>query len=49
MKTFFYLGEVLRVDEAKEILGKKGEPLVEYNLLLKDEIDEDLFDYFNLS
>lgn len=48
-ENFFYLGEVLRVDEAKEILGKKGEPLVEYNLVLKNEIDEDLFDYFNLS
>lgn len=47
-ENFFYLGEVLKVDSAKEILGKKDEVLVEYNLILKDEIDKDLFDYFNL-
>ncbi|MGL5202965.1 DEAD/DEAH box helicase [Cetobacterium sp.] len=48
-ENFFYLGEVLRVEKAEEILGKKGEPLVQYDLILKDEIDKDLFDYFNLN
>ncbi|MGL5053576.1 MAG: DEAD/DEAH box helicase [Cetobacterium sp.] len=46
-ETFFYLGEVSDVLNAKEILGKKGEPLVEYKLVLKEEINRELFDYFN--
>ncbi|MGL6066947.1 MAG: DEAD/DEAH box helicase [Cetobacterium sp.] len=46
-ETFFYLGEVSEVLNAKEILGKKNEPLVEYELMLKEEINADLFLYFN--
>ena len=47
-ENFFYLGEVEKVLEAKEIIGIKGEPVVEYELKLKYEIEEQLFKYFNL-
>lgn len=47
-ENFFYLGEVDRVLKAKEKLGKKGEPLVEYELKLKNEVEPDLYNYFNL-
>ncbi|MCX3067208.1 DEAD/DEAH box helicase [Cetobacterium somerae] len=47
-ENFFYLGEVEKVLNAQETLGKKGEPLVEYELKLKYEIDSNLFSYFNL-
>ncbi|XLD84187.1 DUF3427 domain-containing protein [Cetobacterium somerae] len=47
-ENFFYLGEVEKVLSFKESVGKKGEPLVEYELKLKYEIDSNLFSYFNL-
>lgn len=47
-ENFFYLGEVEKVLNFKESVGKKGEPLVEYELKLKYEIDSNLFSYFNL-
>ena len=48
-EKFYYLGEVERVLSAKEVIGKKGEPLVEYELKLKYEIDIELYSYFNLA
>ena len=47
-ENFFYLGEIESVLNAQEKLGKKGEPLVEYELKLKYEIEQNLFNYFNL-
>ena len=47
-ENFFYLGEVEEVLDSKEIIGKNGNPLVEYELKLKYEIDSDLYSYFNL-
>ncbi len=44
-ETFYYLGQVEKVLNAKEIIGKKGEPLVEYELKLKHEVKKELFDY----
>ncbi len=44
-ETFYYLGQVEKVLNAKEIRGKKGEPLVEYELKLKHEVTKELFDY----
>lgn len=48
-ENFYYLGEVERVLSAKEVIGKKGEPLVEYELKLKYEIDLELYSYFNIA
>ena len=47
-ENFFYLGEVEKVLSSKESVGKKGDPLVEYELKLKYDIDLDLYNYFNL-
>lgn len=44
-ETFYYLGQVEKVLNAKEITGKRGEPLVEYELKLKHEVKKELFDY----
>lgn len=46
-ENFFYLGEVEKVLNAKETLSVKGEPLVEYELRLKEEIEDSLYEYFN--
>lgn len=44
-ESFYYLGQVEKVVNFKEIRGTKGEPLVEYELKLKYDVRKDLFDY----
>ena len=46
-ENFYYLGEVEKVLNSYEIIGKKGEPLVKYELKLKDEVEGNLFEYLN--
>lgn len=46
-ENFYYLGEVEKVVRAEEITGKRGEPLVKYELKLKNEVEKNLFDYLN--
>ncbi|WP_432205098.1 DEAD/DEAH box helicase [Cetobacterium somerae] len=48
-ENFFYLGEVEKVLNAKEIIGKKDETLVEYELKLKKDMDLELYNYFTLN
>ena len=44
-ENFYYLGQIEKVLSAKECFNEKGNPLVEYELKLKSEIQKDLFDY----
>lgn len=44
--NFYYIGEVEKVLSAKEIKNSDDIPLVEYTLLLKNEIENELFEYF---
>lgn len=44
-ENFYYLGRVEKVLNSKEIIGEKGSTLVEYELLLRDEIERTLYDY----
>lgn len=44
-ENFYYLGKVDRVLSAKEIINKSGDQLVEYELLLKNEIENSLYQY----
>lgn len=44
-ENFYYLGKVDRVLGAKEIINKSGDQLVEYELLLKNEIENSLYQY----
>ena len=44
-ENFYYLGEVEKVLDAKEIENKEGKNLVEYELYLKREIKSDLYQY----
>ena len=45
-ENFYYIGEVLKVLKAKEIINSKGNQVVEYILELKDGIADNLFAYF---
>ena len=44
-ENFYYLGQVEKVVNFKEIKGTRDEPLVEYELKLKFELKKDLMDY----
>ena len=44
-ENFYYLGQVEEVQNPKEIINYKGNSVVEYELLLKDEIENTLYDY----
>lgn len=44
-ENFYYLGQVKEVLNHKEIVNEKGNPLVEYELLLKKEIENNLYEY----
>lgn len=44
-ENFYYLGQVKEVQNPKEIINYKGNSVVEYELLLKDEIENTLYDY----
>ena len=44
-ENFYYFGEVEKVLEAEEIVNSDKKPLVKYELLLKNEIKKELFDY----
>ena len=46
-EKFYYLGEVEKVLNAQEIEGKRGEPLVKYELKLKYEVKKELLDYLD--
>ena len=43
-ESFYYLGQAEKVLKAKECFTEKGIPRVEYELKLKNEVPEDLFD-----
>lgn len=47
-ESFYYLGQAEKVLKAKECFTEKGIPRVEYELKLKNEIPEDLFDYLQV-
>ena len=44
-ENFYYLGQIKEVQNPKEIINYKGNSVVEYELLLKDEIENTLYDY----
>lgn len=44
-ENFYYLGQVERVVNPKEIINSYGKSVVEYELVLKNEIEENLFKY----
>lgn len=44
-ENFYYLGQVERVINPKEIINSYGKSVVEYELVLKNEIEENLFKY----
>ena len=44
-ENFYYIGKVKEVLNPKEIVNYKGNGVVEYELLLKDEIEENLYNY----
>lgn len=44
-ENFYYLGQVERVSNPKEIINSYGKNVVEYELVLKNEIEENLFKY----
>ena len=44
-ENFYYIGKVKKVLNPKEIVNYKGNSVVEYELLLKDEIEENLYNY----
>lgn len=44
-ESFYYLGQIEKVLKAKECCTEKGIPRVEYELKLKNEVPQDLFDY----
>lgn len=46
-EKFYYMGEVKEVKTAEEIVGKKNEILIKYNLELKNEIPNIVFEYLN--
>ena len=48
-ESFYYLGQAEKVLKAKECFTEKGIPRVEYELKLKNEVPEDLFDYLQRS
>ena len=47
-ESFYYLGQAEKVLKAKECFTEKGIPRVEYELKLKNEVPEDLFDYLQV-
>ena len=47
-ESFYYLGQADKVLKAKECFTEKGIPRVEYELKLKNEVPEDLFDYLQV-
>lgn len=47
-ESFYYLGQAEKVLKAKECFTEKGIPRVEYELKLKIEVPEDLFDYLQV-
>lgn len=44
-ENFYYLGQIERVVNPKEIINSYGKSVVEYELVLKNEIEEKLFKY----
>lgn len=44
-ENFYYIGEIETVLEGKDTINYKGNSVVEYLLLLKDEIENDLYQY----
>lgn len=44
-ENFYYLGQVEKVVNPKEIVNSSGKNVVEYELILKSEIEENLFKY----
>ena len=44
-ENFYYLGQVEKVINPKEIINSYGKSVVEYELILKNEIEEKLFKY----
>lgn len=44
-ENFYYLGQVEKVINPKEIINSYGKSVVEYELVLKNEIEENLFKY----
>lgn len=44
-ENFYYLGQVERVVNPKEIINSYGKSIVEYELVLRNEIEEKLFKY----
>lgn len=44
-ENFYYLGQVERVVNPKEIINSYGKSVVEYELVLRNEIEEKLFKY----
>lgn len=44
-ENFYYLGQIERVVNPKEIINSYGKSVVEYELVLKNEIEENLFKY----
>ena len=47
-ESFYYLGQAEKVLKAKECFTEKEIPRVEYELKLKNEVPEDLFDYLQV-
>lgn len=47
-ESFYYLGQIEKVLKAKECFTEKGIPRVEYELKLKNEVPQDLFDYLQI-
>lgn len=44
-ENFYYLGQVEKVINPKEIINSYGKSVVEYELVLRNEIEENLFKY----
>ena len=44
-ENFYYLGQVEKIINPKEIINSYGKSVVEYELILKNEIEEKLFKY----
>lgn len=47
-ESFYYLGEVEKILDFKEVKDIHGKSMVEYIFRLKQEVKKDLLDYFNL-
>lgn len=47
-EKFYYMGQVEKVLNTEEIITSNGDPLVKYELKLKDEIELDLFNYLTI-